>query len=171
MNRSMKFFGVVLLIAKLDMVFSADAPSLTLGDLDRYNATLRDRLATIRATLPEETVEIKELEMRLKVGGVWPERAIASATVSKRRSSLTGAIYLERERLMPFYSVIEDLYAKLVTQFEMRILAQNRLEEITAGIAIAHEDTPRTSGIIQGSAFADVAFAYLYCFDFCARMP
>jgi coenzyme F420-reducing hydrogenase delta subunit len=97
MNKSLKFFGGVLLIAGADMVFPAGVPSLTQVDFDQHNATLRARLATLRPTLPEEALEIKRLEMR--------------------------------------------------------ILAQNRLEEITAGIEIAaYGDMPRTSlGLSRGT--------------------
>ncbi|MCX7343399.1 MAG: hypothetical protein NT128_04570 [Proteobacteria bacterium] len=139
MKKSLKFFFVFLLLVSGGGVFSADDPHLNQDDLDRHNAVLRDRLASLRADSPCAMQEIKELEMQLKVGGLWPESKSLVGTVLKRRSSLIVAIDREKAKLMPACRRVEEFYAQLISQFEMRIIAQNKLEEMTKGLAIGHE--------------------------------
>lgn len=143
MKKSFKFLGMILLIARVDLIFPAESHPLTQSDLDLYNADLSARLASLKATTPGAMDEIKAIEMQLKVGGVW-DGTISSVTVLKRRNSLKGAINSERIRLMSSYDKIRDFYEHLVIQFELRIKAQDRLEAITSDITITSQGVLRT---------------------------
>lgn len=150
--------------------FSADAPHLTQDDLERHNEVLGARLARLRADSPGAIQEIKELEMQLKVGGLWPESKSLVGTVLKRRSSLIVAIDREKTKLMQSCRRVEEFYAQLISQFEMRIIAQNKLEEMTKGLASAHEAGASGTclGVLRG---APLRTDVLSGFDFSAIMP
>lgn len=144
MKKSFKFLGMILLIARVDLVFPAESHPLTQSDVDLYNADLSARLASLKATTPGAMDEIKAIEMQLKVGGVWPEGKILSVIVLRRRNSLKCAIALEREKSMPSCNTIQDCYKDLVTQFETRIKTLEGLEETASGITITSQGMLRT---------------------------
>lgn len=144
MKKSFKFLGVVLLIARVDLVFPAESHPLTQADVDSYNVALSARLATLKATAPGAIDEIRAIERQLKVGGVWPEDKVLPVIVLRRRNSLKGAIALEMERLMSSCNTIQGCYEHLVTQFEIRINTLEGLEATASDITITSQGMLRT---------------------------